>query len=251
MIDSLNISTYRSSRQISLPDALSKVMSCQRPYVNFLGKGLPNTSYLDYYHDNERYKKSGGYECIMMNSKKRTFMIFLMLILLVLALVSCNRILPSNSNDTFTKKEKVTVIPPSNEITNSNDQTDKNRNGKWQFISRARYIQGSVISFKQSADGQMILNLKVEINYHSSTDPVDSSEFPFKIGQVVEFILKDEPKIDLNKIKRVIIYERQVTTDGKDNFLGAAVKYYEINGKYFDLNGKPISLPPEEYPIIW
>lgn len=187
----------------------------------------------------------------MMNSKKRTFMIFLMLILLVLALVSCNKIQPSNTNDTFTKKEKVTVIPPTNKITNQNNQTDKNRNEKWQFLSRARYIQGSVISFKHSTDGKIILNLKVEINYHSSTDPVDSSDFPFKIGQVVEFILKDEPKIDLNKIKRVIIYESQVTSDGKDNFLGAAVKYYEIYGKFIDLDGNQTNLPPQEYPNSW
>ena len=108
-----------------------------------------------------------------------------------------------------------------------------------------------MISFKHSTDGKIILNLKVEINYHSSTDPVDSSDFPFKIGQVVEFILKDEPKIDLNKIKRVIIYESQVTSDGKDNFLGAAVKYYEIYGKFIDLDGNQTNLPPQEYPNSW
>ncbi len=43
-------------------------------------------------------------------------------------------------------------------------------------------------------------------------------------------------------MNRIIIYQAQVTANGKDNFLGADIKYYEEKGKYFDMNGKEINL---------
>lgn len=119
-------------------------------------------------------------------------------------------------------------------------------NEKWQLISRARYIQGTVAGLG-SEDGRYILSLNVEINFHSDTDPVDDINYPFKTGEVVKFVLKNKPEIDLKNSSRVIIYEGQVTTNGKDSFLGADIKYYEDNGKYYDTNGKEISLPPKDY----
>ena len=88
----------------------------------------------------------------------------------------------------------------------------------------------------------------MEINYHSKTDPIGNDDFPFKIGQNVEFVLKEQPKIDFQKIKKVIVYEGQVTSNGKDSFLGAVIKYYEVDGKFYDMSGNQISLPPEDYP---
>jgi hypothetical protein len=121
-------------------------------------------------------------------------------------------------------------------------------NGEWHLIARARFIQGVVVALDNSADGKKILSLKVEVNYHSGTDPLDDKNSPFIIGQVVKFVLKNKPQIDISKNERVIIYQAQITTNGKDNFLGADIKYYENKGKFFDINGKEIYLPPQDYP---
>lgn len=94
----------------------------------------------------------------------------------------------------------------------------------------------------------MTLNLKVKVNYHSETDPVGNPNFPFKIGDTVEFTLKDKPEINLSTNKRIIIYQGEITTDGKNDFLGADIKCYEEEGKYFNMNGKEITLPPHDYP---
>lgn len=120
---------------------------------------------------------------------------------------------------------------------------------EWHSISKLRYIQGTIVSLKQSSEGKFILNLKVEVNYHSETDSIGSLDFPFKIGEVVEFTLKYKPEISLSNNKRIIIYEGQITTDGKNDFLGADIKYYEEEGKYFNMTGKEINLPPQDYPI--
>ncbi|WP_325390154.1 hypothetical protein [Desulfitobacterium sp.] len=132
----------------------------------------------------------------------------------------------------------------------SNKALENTYNGEWHSISRLRYIKGTIVSLKQSSEGKYILNLKVEFNYHSETDPV-RGDFPFKIGEVVEFTLKDKPKIALSNNKRIIIYQGQITTDGKNDFLGADIKYYEEKGKYFDMTGKEINLPPHDYPSSW
>jgi len=42
----------------------------------------------------------------------------------------------------------------------------------------------------------------------------------------------------------------QVTSDGKDDFLDATVKYYEMDGEFFELNGNQTSLSPQEYQIL-
>lgn len=140
-----------------------------------------------------------------------------------------------------------------NTIKNNNQEKpnkllENSYNGEWQQISRLRYIKGTIVSFEQSLDGRYILNLKVEFNFHSETDPVGSLDYPFKIGNVVEFTLKDKPKVNISNNERIIIYQGQVTTDGKNDFLGADIKYYEEQGKYFDKNGKEIILPPQDYP---
>jgi Antirepressor regulating drug resistance, predicted signal transduction N-terminal membrane component len=121
-------------------------------------------------------------------------------------------------------------------------------NEKWQLISRARYIQGTVAALENSNDGKYILCLNVEINFHSDTDPVDDKNYPFKTGEVVKFVLKNKPEIDLGNNSRVVIYEGQVTSNGKDDFLGADIKYYEDKGKFYDMSSKEISLPPTDYP---
>ena len=88
----------------------------------------------------------------------------------------------------------------------------------------------------------------MEYNYHSGTDPVESLDYPFKIGDIVEFKLKYKPEISLSNNQRIIIYQGQITTDGKKYFLGADVKYYEEKGEFFDMTGKEINLPPQDYP---
>jgi hypothetical protein len=118
-------------------------------------------------------------------------------------------------------------------------------NDKWESIDRLRYIQGKIGSLKKISDGKSILSLEVEKNYHDGTDPVGTPDYPFKIGEVVELFLNNQPKIDLSKIKRVIVYESDVTTDDNDSFVGASIKYYERDGKFFDMDGKQISLPPQ------
>lgn len=133
-------------------------------------------------------------------------------------------------------------------INKTNKSIQNTYNKGWQLISRARYIKGTIVSLKKSSNGKYILNLKVEVNYHSKADPVESLNFPFKIGNVVEFVLKDKPKINLSNGKRIIIYQGQITTNEKDNFLGANIKYYEYKHEYFDMNGKKVTLPPKDYP---
>ncbi|MDV3426516.1 MAG: M56 family metallopeptidase, partial [Bacillota bacterium] len=118
---------------------------------------------------------------------------------------------------------------------------------KWQLISRARYIQGTIAGLETSKDGKYILSLNVEINFHSDTDPVDDKNYPFKTGEVVKFVLKNKPEINLENNSRVVIYEGQVTINGKDDFLGADIKYYEEKGKFYDMSSKEISMPPKDY----
>jgi len=118
---------------------------------------------------------------------------------------------------------------------------------KWQLISRARYIQGTVAGLEHSEDGKYILSLNVEINFHSDTDSVGDKNYPFKTGEVVKFVLKNKPEIDLGNNSRVVIYEGQVTVNGKDDFLGADIKYYEDKGKFYDMSSKEISMPPKDY----
>jgi hypothetical protein len=114
---------------------------------------------------------------------------------------------------------------------------------KWESIDRLRYVQGKVISFRKVLDGKLILSLKIEKNFHDGTDPVGSPDYPFKIGKVIEFFLEKQPNIDLTKIKRVIVYESDVTTNRNNSFLGAIIKYYEFEGKFYDLTGLRINLP--------
>lgn len=125
---------------------------------------------------------------------------------------------------------------------------NKTYNKEWKLAERARYIQGTIVSLKQSSDGIYILNLKVEENYHSVTDPVEDKNYPFKIGKAVKFILKDKPKICLINNNRIIVYEGKVTTNGSNYFFGADVMYYEKSGKYYDMNKKEVKLPLHDYP---
>jgi hypothetical protein len=160
-------------------------------------------------------------------------------IFIISVLLGCNQIKSENSK--------------TNTINNNNQEKpnkllENSYNGEWQQIARLRYIKGTIVSLVQSLDGRYILNLKVEFNFHSETDPVGSPDYPFKIGNVVEFTLKDKPKVNLSDNERIIVYQGQVTTDGKNDFLGADIKYYEKQGKYFDINGKEIIVPPQDYP---
>lgn len=158
---------------------------------------------------------------------------------MISVLIGCNKNTIPNYQNSNTVTKDNSLVQSKQEIT---------YDGKWKFIARPRYIKGTMVSLKQSSNGPYILNLKVELNYHSGTDPVDRSDYPFKIGEVVEFMLKDKPKINLSNNKRVIIYQCQITTDGKNDFLGADIRYYENEGKYFDMNGNVANLPPEDYP---
>lgn len=124
-------------------------------------------------------------------------------------------------------------------------QTTPAATEKWQLISRARYIQGTVAGLG-TENGKYILSLNAEINFHSDTDPVDDINYPFKTGEVVKFVLKNKPEIDLKNSSRVVIYEAQVT-NGKDSFLGAEIKYYENKGKFYDMSSREISMPPKDY----
>lgn len=77
--------------------------------------------------------------------------------------------------------------------------------------------------------------LKVGKDYHSDTDPVDTHDFSFKVGRIVKFYMNTQPEINLNKIKRIIVYECDVITNQSDSFLAAMIMYYESNGKFFDM----------------
>ncbi|MFA6941218.1 MAG: hypothetical protein WCQ54_09605 [Clostridiaceae bacterium] len=134
------------------------------------------------------------------------------------------------------------------DILKVNIPSEQGINDKWKSVDRLRYIQGKIVSLKKISDGKSILSLKIEKNFHDGTDPVGNPDYPFKIGQVVELFLNSQPKIDLAKIKRVIVYESDVTADDNDSFVGASIKYYESDGKFFDMDGKQISLPPTQYP---
>ncbi|WP_407310363.1 hypothetical protein [Desulfosporosinus sp. SB140] len=152
----------------------------------------------------------------------------------------------STTNETSSNNETDKLITQS--TTNQSTQPEISTSEAWQIVSRLRYVQGEVVSLQQSPDGSITLSLRVEVSYHNGTDPIEDPDFPFKRGQIVEFIIKDRPPMDLSKFKRVIIYEGQVTTDGINDFLGAVVKYYEQDSNFFDLNGKQIKLPLEDYP---
>lgn len=154
----------------------------------------------------------------------------------ILTLVSGNTVMPHGAS-----------IIKNNTKEQSDESTQNIYNRGWQFISRARYVRGTIVSLKKSPDGKYILNLKVEVNYHNETDPIDSIDFPFKIGDVVEFTLKEKPKINFKNFERIIIYQGLITTNGKDSFLGASIKYYKDKDKYLDMNGKEITLPPQDY----
>lgn len=134
------------------------------------------------------------------------------------------------------------------DILNVDIPSEQGKNDKWESVDRLRYIQGKIVSLKKISDGKSILRLEVEKNYHDGTDPVGDPDYPFRVREVAELFLNNQPKIDLAKIKRVIVYESDVTADGNDSFAGASIKYYESDGKFFDMDGKQISLPPTQYP---
>lgn len=136
-----------------------------------------------------------------------------------------------------------------NPVNVKNQISQKNSiNKKWESIDRLHYVQGKIVLLKKSLDGKYLLRLKIEKDYHTGTDPIDNQNYPFKIGSVIDFYLKDQPKFNFSKNKRIIIYESDVTTNGHDRFLGASIKYYEKNGKFFDLADKQINLPSTQYP---
>lgn len=137
------------------------------------------------------------------------------------------------------------------DISNVNMPDKQGVDEKWESIDRIRYIQGTIVSLKKISHGKSILHLKIEKDYHDRTDPVDTPDFPFKPRSIVEFYINSQPKMDLNKIKRVILYECDVTTNQNDCFLAANIKYYESHGKFYDMNGKQISLPPTDYPQLF
>ncbi|MHB1125728.1 MAG: hypothetical protein ACYC2T_02045 [Bacillota bacterium] len=134
-----------------------------------------------------------------------------------------------------------------NTLTKGNDPA----RSKWNLISWARYVQGLVVAVSEQTDGLYKLTLKVEVNYHNGTDPVNTPDFPFNRGQVVDFYLKDNPRLDFKQVKRVIVYEGKITTDPGTDFLGAVIRYYEKDGNFFDLDGKQVSLPPQDYSFNW
>lgn len=171
------------------------------------------------------------------NNIKRILEVFIFCTYMILILSGFNLIKPQNTNIIKYDKQKPT-----------NKSVRSTHSGNWQLISRARYIKGTIVSLKQLYNGKNILSLKVEVNYHGGTDPVDNKDYPFKVGEVVRFVLKNKPKINISNYKRVIIYQGQITTNGKDDFLGAEIKYFEKKSKYFDMNGKAIGLPPHDYP---
>lgn len=169
------------------------------------------------------------------NNSRSVFKILIIAALIIPALAGCSQIRGTNT---------IKI--------NKQEQTHKlsinKYNADWQLIGRLRYVRGTIISLKQSSDGRYTLNIKIEFNYHNQADPVDSSDYPFKTGDAVEFVLKDKPKVNLSNGDRIIIYEGQATKDGKNDFLGADIKYYEKQGKYFDMDGNEINLPPQDYP---
>jgi hypothetical protein len=176
-----------------------------------------------------------------------------LLILSITFFVGCSYNSINSKNKSENNKLTITDIPknnveqqPKSDILNVNIPIEQDTNNKWESIDRLRYVQGKIVSLKKISDGKSILNLEIEKNYHDGTDPVDTTDYPFKIGDVVEFYLNGQPKIDLGKIKRIIVYESDFTTNGNDTFLGASIKYYERDGKFFDMEGKQISLPPTQ-----
>ncbi|MHB1421333.1 MAG: hypothetical protein ACYCX4_17425 [Bacillota bacterium] len=154
---------------------------------------------------------------------------------------------------TETNLPNLQTVEPSGESAVNNTLTKGNdpARSKWNLISWARYVQGLVVSMYEQPDGLYKLTLKVEVNYHNSTDPVNSPDLPFNRGQVVEFYLKDNPRLDFKQVKRVIVYEGKITTGPGTDFLGAVIRYYEKDGDFFDLDGKQVSLPPEDYSFNW
>ena len=132
------------------------------------------------------------------------------------------------------------------DLNNVTISSELETNEPWESIDRLHYVQGTIVSLENISDEKSILSLKIEKNYQSG--PVDSEDYPFIIGETVEFYLNHQPEIDLKKMKRVILYESDVTSGDGDCFLAASIKYYEKDGKFIDMDGNQISLPPTEYP---
>lgn len=188
-------------------------------------------------------------------SSKNFIKIFILAASFVFILSGCSQIKPESSKDNTTKNSEQKQSTETVAKTSENNQQNqvvvspvKNSNENWQVIGKLTYVRGTIVSLKQASDGKYKLNLKVEFNYHSGTDAVDNSDYPFKVGTTEEFVLKNKPEVNFSDNDRIIIYEGQVTADGKSDFSGADIKYYEKQGKYFDMNGKEIMLPPKDYP---
>ncbi|MDF2881795.1 MAG: hypothetical protein K0R54_2352 [Clostridiaceae bacterium] len=173
------------------------------------------------------------------NNLKNFFKTFILAASIVSILAGCSQVKPESSKDNTIKN---------NEQKQTNESLVNTNNENWQVVGKLAYVRGTIVSLKQSSDGKYKLNLKVEFNYKAGTDAVDNLDYPFKVGTTAEFVLKNKPKVNLSTNDRIIIYEGQVTADGKSDFLGADIKYYEKQGKYFDMNGMEIKLPPQDYP---
>jgi dienelactone hydrolase len=123
---------------------------------------------------------------------------------------------------------------------------------QWVQLDRLHYTKGTVQSFLKNADGTGALSLKVIKNYHSGTDPVDNPDSPFPVGTTQSFILQKYAEKDLSAGAEIVVYDCGVSlkSNPDQQFIGAAVLYYEKGGKYYDVNGKEASLPPADDPAF-
>lgn len=167
---------------------------------------------------------------------KSIIKIYMICCLITLIVGGCNK---AKSGDSIANEST------SNSINITNDDI---YNCQWTLISRARFVQGTIVSLENLPNGTCVLNLKVEVNFHDTADPVDNEDFLFKVGEAASFILKSTPSIGISNGRRIVIYEGQVSANNKDNFIGAEIRYYEDDNKFYDLNKREITLPPKDYP---